>query len=353
MPKTLQKFCIGLGILVVLGSGIGWGLKFKRVYLDSWPTDLKLNSAFMRMTASDAKPFYACRFMKDNKLAGKAFNYWTEGGFIAYGQNPDPNTGRTPLRLFMDGRAQAAYEPRAYEIWSRIMSAGPIVHDAKVRQRKLNRDDYIKIGKWIDSELTKRKVWVVLMPTGQFEGPFVRGIEHNTVWAPVFMNNKQKMFVDRRTPRGRELFESILNDDGRTLYPENFSRSLTLAHILFLYHAQDQAARKKALDHAIKAFELNPSQAPMREILNATRFPELRARAHDYCKNYFDEFTEKRELWANQHSFHHRIAAALNACNYLREVARVQKNTKLMQFYDGKLKEYSGIRKLLLQKKRW
>ncbi len=52
------------------------------------------------------------------------FNYWTEGGFIAWGQTPDAD-GHTPLQLFMDGRAQAAYDYDAYGIWSEIMSGGP------------------------------------------------------------------------------------------------------------------------------------------------------------------------------------------------------------------------------------
>ena len=69
----------------------------------------------MRMTASYAKPFEACEFMRLNKLSGIMFNYWTEGGFIAWGQEPDPETGRTPLQLFMDGRAQAAYDVKVFD----------------------------------------------------------------------------------------------------------------------------------------------------------------------------------------------------------------------------------------------
>ena len=81
-------------------------MRFNTVYLDYWPADAKFTSVFMRMTASDAKPFAACEFIRKNKLSGKMFNYWTEGGFIAWGQDPDPKTGRIPLQLFMDGRAR-------------------------------------------------------------------------------------------------------------------------------------------------------------------------------------------------------------------------------------------------------
>lgn len=346
MSQPLQLFFIVLGAAVVLISGIGWGLKFKRVYLDAWPTDSKLNSVFMRMTASDAKPFYACQFIRDNNIEGKIFNYWTEGGFIAYGQNPDPNTGRTPLQLFMDGRAQAAYEPTAYRMWSDIMSGGPAVYEAKVRNKAL---DYKKIGNWVDKRLKGQKVWVVLMPTGQFETPFTKGLESHPDWQIVFYNNKQKLFVDIKTPQGKKISDGISN--GETKFPDDFSRNLIMAQTGFT----DQKANttKQAFDFAKEAFELNQSQAPMRQVMFATRFPGLRAEAEVFCRNYFEEFEENIETWPNEHGYHHRIAAALNACSFLREIARREKNTKLEQEYAAKMELYRNRRQLLLKRKRW
>ena len=350
MPQALQLCLIVVGAAAVLLSGIGWGLKFKRVYLDAWPTDTKLNSMFMRMTASDAKPFYACMFIRDNKLEGKIFNYWTEGGFLAYGQNPDPNTGKTPLRLFMDGRAQAAYQPSAYRMWSDIMSGGTTVYEARLRNRSLKRDDYIKIGKWVNERLTRENVWVVLMPTGQFETPFVKGLEHHTNWTMVFFNDKQKMFVDRTTPQGKQLFEGIFT--GKTVYPDNFTRNLIKAQHWFSL-TQDPNARKQALEFAKEAFGLNQSQAPIRLILYATRSPELKAEAEGFCKEYFDQFEKNRDEWSHQDGYHHRIAAVLNVGSYFREVAKRANNTELMQSYDTKMSQYHAERQELLRKKRW
>jgi len=349
MPQALQLCLIVAGVAAVLFSGIGWGLKFKRVYLDAWPTDTILNSMFMRMTASDAKPFYACMFIRDNKLEGKLFNYWTEGGFIAYGQNPDPNTGKTPLRLFMDGRAQAAYQPAAYKLWSDIMSGGTTVYEARLRGRSLNRDDYIKIGKWVNEMLTGQNVWVVLMPTGQFETPFVKGLEHHNNWVLVFFNDKQKIFVDRTTPQGKQLVEGIFN--GKTVYPDKYSENLIKAQHFFSMTQVD--ARKQALEFAKEAFSLNQSQAPIRLILYATRFPELKAEAERFCKEYFDQFEENKDEWSHQDGYHHRIAAVLNVGSYFREVAKRAKNTELMQSYDTKMSQYHAERQELLSRKRW
>jgi hypothetical protein len=350
MPQALQLFFIVVATAVVLISGIGWGLKFKRDYLDAWPTDTKLNSVFMRMTASDAKPFYACKFIRDNKIDGKIFNYWTEGGFIAYGQIPDPNTGKTPLQLFMDGRAQAAYEPTAYKQWSDIMSGGPEVYQANLRKKPMNAEVYKKIGAWIGEELKKRKVWIVLMPTGQFETPFAKGLEYHPTWMIIFFNDKQKMFVDITTPKGKKLFDGILT--GETIYPDEFSHNLIKAQTWFSF-AKAADARKQGLNFGNKAFEISQSQAPMRQIMYATRFPELRLQAEGLCKDYLDRFEENRELWSKQDSYHHRIAAVLNVCSYFRELARRQKDTTLMQSYDARIKQYQNERHLLLKRKRW
>jgi hypothetical protein len=351
MSQPLQLFFIVLGAAVVLISGTGWGLKFKRVYLDAWPTDSKLNSVFMRMTASDAKPFYACKFIRDNNIGGKVFNYWTEGGFIAYGQIPDPNTGRTPLQLFMDGRAQAAYEPAAYKRWSDIMSGGPVVYQVtKVEKRALAGADYKKIGNWVDKELKGQEVWVVLMPTGQFETPFTKGLEYHTNWQVVFYNNKQKLFVDITTEQGKKIFDGI--STGETLYPDEFSRNLIMAQTGFTF-VQETNAKKKAFEFAKKAFNLNQSQAPMRQVMLATRFPELRAEAEKFCKDYFEKFEENIETWPNEHGYHHRIAAALNACSFLRQIAKREKRPEDAKKYDEKMSLYQSKRQLLLKRKRW
>jgi hypothetical protein len=347
MPYPLQLFFIVAGAAAVLGLGTWWTLKFKRVYLDPWPTDPKLSSVFMRMTASDAKPFYACKFIKDNSLKGKMFNYWTEGGFIAWGQQADPNSGKTPLRLFMDGRAQAAYMRAAYDLWSDIMFGGPIVQSVRVRRREFTNEDYSKVGKWIGQQLKKRNVWVVLMPAGEWRKPFVRGLQTNRNWPLIFFNNKQKLFVDIRTPQAKKLFDGILT--GKTRYPDDFSKNLIMAHLSL---ANKQSARQ-GFDFATEAFRLNPSQAPMQKILSAARHPELRGAVKKFCEDYLADFTKNKDAWAAQDGYHHRIVAALNAATYLRQIARRQKNTPLAQSYNAKVREYNRERVRLVRTKRW
>ncbi|MHC4575606.1 MAG: hypothetical protein ACYS76_16050, partial [Planctomycetota bacterium] len=343
MPYSLQMFFAVLGGVVVLWLGASWLLKFKYIYLDPWPTDPKLSSIFMRMTDSHRKPFYACQFIRDNKLRGKMFNDWTEGGFIAWGQRPDPNAGKTPLQLFMDGRAQAAYMRNAFDLWSNIMAgghvAGRLMASARARKRQLTADDYEQIGEWIDEQLKKHKVWVVLMPTDEFKKPFVRGLEHNRNWRVVFLNNKQKLLVDIATRQGRELFEGI--STGKTRYPDEFSKDLIIAHNLLLY-GRDENAHRQGLDFAMKAFNLNPSYAPIRQMLYAAgRYTNLRPVVAKFCQDYFDEFEQKKDEWARTDGYHHKVVAALNAASYLRRLARSRKDTTRIQLYSAKIREYN------------
>ena len=348
MSCGLQRFFIFSGIFIVLFFGMFWGLKFKRVYLDPWPSDKDFSTVFIRMTASHEKPFSACKFIKDNKLKGKMFNYWTEGGFIAWGQEPDVETGKTGLQLFMDGRAQAAYDYSAYRKWAGIMFGGPLVREAQIRKSKF---DYKKIGQWTSNELKKDDVWLILMPQNKtvLEGPFLRGIERDNDWQMVFLSRRQKLFVDITTPQGKKLFDGIFS--GETVFPSEYLKNIIVSHHLILY-GKGIDVKRKGLMSALKAFELNPSTVAMRKILFAQRFPELHATVTEFCENYLDEFIKNRDVWAKEDGFRDRIIPAIMSCSYLSVVAKRSKDDVLAQFYKDKQREYeSAIGKMGRQ--RW
>ena len=362
MSQSLQLFFTVVGAVVVLFLGIGWGLKFKRVYLNPWPPDPKFSSVFMRMTASDAKPFYAMKFIRDNHLKGKMFNYWTEGGFIAWGEQPDPKTGRTPLQLFMDGRAQAAYNRKAFDLWSHIMAGGQITTQileiSRARNQPVTADDYVKIGQWMDKQLRDYGVWVVLMPSAVFDDPdrqlkyyAIRGLEYNPYWRIVFHNRRQRLYVDIRTPQGKELYDGIFN--GSTIYPDDYHANLMRARNCLIY-LPGKEDKKRGLDFAMKAFELNPTSTPMMEILAfGENFPELSAKVGTFCQEFFDKFIENQDQWARQDGFRLRVDAARLASSYLRKLAREQNNKELENFYANKEREFINEMIEMAQTKRW
>ena len=188
------------------------------------------------------------------------------------------------------------------------------------------------------------------MPSGQFSSVFVRGIESNRNWYLVFFNNKQKMLVDVTTPQGRELFDGIRS--GKTLYPDDFSKNLVIAHNMLSF-GKGKDAKRQGLDFAIKAFNSRPSQAPMREIIFAAGFAGLRSRVNDFCENFINDFAKNKDNYAKEDGYYHKVVVALLASDYLQRIAERKKDAKLMEFYTAKKQEYENEQKRVLKGRRW
>ena len=278
-------------------------------------------------------------------------NYWTEGGFIAWGQEPDPNTGRTPLQLFMDGRAQAAYDRKAFDTWSYIMAGGRITHQIleriSVKGGSVTAADYEQIGEWMDEQLTAKAndVWVVLMPSVVFGGSkdkasfhTIRALERHPDWRLVFLNNRQKLLVDIRTPQGRKLFDGIFT--GETIYPDEYHKNLIGAYCRRLYR-RDAIETKKGFDLAVKAFNSNPSPAAMLEMLAFARFSELRHTVDKFCEDYYKRYAENQGGWAKQDGYSLKTQAVRIACAHLKGAARGRRNTKLVSLYTSREQAYT------------
>ncbi len=351
LSALARRVIISVGAAIVLLLGFGWGFWFKYVYIDAWPADPVLASVFMRMTASDAKPFMACQFISKNRLCGKMFNYWTEGGFIAWGEEPDPNTGHTPLQLFMDGRAQAAYNVVAFDLWTQIMSGGPAVRRAVMTNQDLTIKDYIEIGNWISEQLRKEKVWVVLMPANQFDKPFVRGLEQKYAdWPIVYLDDKQKLFVDIKAPEGRQLYEGVFT--GQTVYPDESTANMSRGHNFLLLADPEQ--RKRGLELIVKAFNESPSPAAVIEmLLLAGRYGELLPRIDQVCAAYAVDFEKNKKTYARQDGYNLRLETARLTLLRMEQVARSRGDAKMAETYRNGCDGYERERDRLAMKKRW
>jgi hypothetical protein len=353
VPPIPSAWRLGLSIVggcVVLLFAVWWGLRFHTVYLDYWPADTKYTSVFMRMTASDAKPFAACEFIRKNNLSGKMFNYWTEGGFIAWGQNPDPRTGRTPLQLFMDGRAQAAYDRKVFDLWTDIMSGGPAATPALLEGRRPTRNECMQIGEWISKQLQRHNVWVVLMPNNQFDKPFTDGLEYSSDWRIVYMDDKQRLFADITSLEGEQLFEGMFT--GKTIYPDGYSAKLTTGHNLLLF--QDPAQKKKGLELLIGAMEENFAPGPLIEMLMiGSQFPDLRPRIDEICEQYAKDFSENVKAYAGRDGFNVRLEAIRLVMIRLQQVAQSNHSRELAAVYDRQIEAYEDQRETILLTKRW
>jgi len=342
LPPMLQWGVLALAVGIILGFGTWTGAKYHKIYLSPWPADAQYHSQFMRMTASFVKPFEACQFIRDNKLHGKMMNYWTEGGAIAFGQAPDPCTGVTPLQLFMDGRAQAAYDRKTFDEWNTIWNAGNegtrILRKQAKKQRATDKD-YKAAGKWITEQLRKRQVWAALTPQGQFDKTFSRSLDYMpNDWALVYQDGKQKLFVDRTTPQGKVLHNGIKS--GRTVYPNEFIRQLNLAHFTMIYD-QGVGAKEKALAYAIKACELNPCQVAMQELWMMSQYsPSMIDKIIAFSQTHVEDFETNKAKYAKMHGFQERLGAARLACSILLKYGPGKLAAKALEDYRSQSRAY-------------
>jgi hypothetical protein len=328
IPPVVMHIVRGFVIVVLMALSLIWGSKYKHIYLDPYPMDAKYNSVFMRMTASYLKPIEADEFIRFNNLSGRIFNYWTEGGAVALGQTPDPQTGQIPLKLFMDGRAQAAYNHDIYRLWQNIFSGGPIAIAEQAKNRdKMSDKTYQQIGEWINGQLEERDVWVTLMPSSQEKSTFIRALQKTGSWKTAYIDGVQHMLVDKKTAKGTALLSQILN--GQAQFPNAYTKDLTTFMVIMENAVSDRYSDLYKL--AKEAFTLHPTPTTAMMLLKLRGTPAILDDFTDYLNN----FIEQKKTYQNEDGYQQRLRAAIVAADYLAVEDpdnRSRYNTLIQQF---------------------
>ncbi|MHC5123720.1 MAG: hypothetical protein ACYSOR_05905, partial [Planctomycetota bacterium] len=323
LSPIIQRFVRYATVLVILGFGIFWGIKYKRIYLDPWPTDDRYNTVFMRMTASHLKPFEVGEFINDNEINGRVFNYWTEGGAVAFGQIPDPENGKIPLKLFMDGRAQAAYDHDIFRLWQTIHAGGPVARQAMMKDKKIDPERMKEVAAWVDEQLRKHAVWVALMPKSQESSTFMRALTQRANWKTAYLDNTQHLLVNIETPQGKQLIDKILKDEA--VFPDAYSKSVTTSTAIFENNYRERTKDLYPMTKA--AFENRPdpsSVLPMIEI--AKRIPGLRTMITADLQSYVDNFVQHKDDYQKQDGYSLRLNSAEISARFLSQLLPEQKN---------------------------
>jgi len=361
--KTLQlpvfgsqwrKSIIAAAGIIVLSFGFVWGAKYKRIYLDPWPNDDIRDSVFMRMTASNLKPFDVCTFIRANELSGRMFNYWTEGGALAFGQKPDPETGQTPLQLFMDGRAQAAYNHDKFMEWRDIYSGGDENSVAtKVRRtgKFPNKKEMREIGDELTAIMKKDDIWVFVLPAREFSPKkdprhnnfFPLALSRHPEWVIAYADNYQMLYVNTTMAKGKSLYTKLLNRQLK--FPTEMSENYTLAKHYLL--SKSEKICREGFEMAKKAFELDESSGPMAQLVyEAGKRPELRKETIEYVAAYVTNFMDKQEDLSGQGGYNKKLDSARIGARYLSGVYK-NTNPKLSAMYNQMqnkmLKERSAL----------
>jgi hypothetical protein len=229
------------------------------------------------------------------------------------------------------------------------MSGGPTAMNVAMAKRKYTQADYKEMGKFISEVLRKRKVWLILMPVSKNTNRFIKSVETNKDWQVIFFNNKQKMFVDIKSDKGLKLMEGIVTSE--TVYPDEFSRNLMLSRV---YGRQkSEASVEIGLKNALQAFQINPSQIPLLEIVSFARYTKLKPQVDDFCKKYVQEINENIDKYRNEDSYFNRITAATLAVRYLERAISKEENPQLFRSFANMKRALKIEQSQISKTKKW
>jgi len=309
VPQSYRHLSLSLYGAICLVLGLYWGSSFYQIYLAPWPEDSVYPSVFMRMPASNVKPIDVCRFINDNQISGRMFNYWTEGGAIAFGQKPDPATGEIPLKLFMDGRAQAAYDHDTYTQWQVIYGGTecPAVKNAYLAGRAMTDADYRAMAEWINQTLKPYEVWVVLVPMSQGNSDFMKALSHSGNWKTAYYDTCQWMMVDTRYAKGEALIRSIIN--GTAVFPTELSRHMTLTKLLPTIYTSSLAGTLE--QSAVEAFRIRPCTATLIELINAGMTTGNHKLILEQLTQFMTDFEANRAAYRQKNGYLERLRCAI------------------------------------------
>ncbi|OQA13853.1 MAG: hypothetical protein BWY64_03461 [bacterium ADurb.Bin363] len=98
IPKLLWQFIMTIAIFLLF---------LHIITLKIFPGIVLAGGLFNYMTVDQSFPESACKFMKENQIKGRLFNYYNWGGYILWHLYPD-------VQIFIDGRAHGVYGEHFY-----------------------------------------------------------------------------------------------------------------------------------------------------------------------------------------------------------------------------------------------
>ncbi|MCH8218551.1 MAG: hypothetical protein IH892_17470, partial [Planctomycetes bacterium] len=313
-----------LSIVYVLCFGVSSAYAFGRQFVLPLSHQSGGQTVFERMLSAHTMPIGACAFLRENGINGKMFNVWREGGYIAWAQGLSSGTGKADVELFIDGRAQAAYDPSWRREWTDLMDCRPILPEKGLLGPDSKERRWQEIGDWAVSRLRGHGVTLALLPMSPETRHITRALDTHPDWRLVYLDGKHRLFVDEKTPWGQRLVEGI--PTGRTRYANEFARELTLARY-HLRRGTTEDARRQGLDHARSAFAMKATPCSASLITRqAGAIPELEAETVAFCKEALSALRKGTDRGGQEQDALQRGEAARELERFLRsrqEVSRL------------------------------
>lgn len=311
-----------------LAAGIGgalFGLRFHRVYLQPWPPDAAHTSLLDRLTHTFQWPHGACEFLRLNRQTGTLFAFWQETGFVLWAQDPEPATGRLPVQVFIDGRAQGAYPIETFRQYVQLRDGGPTGVAVKQQERRFTAAEADEVRTFLQGNLRALGVNLALIPAEEARVPISQALFNTPGWQVVYMDHRHSLLADITTPAGKALADGVWN--GSTRFPAGESAGLTRCFLLL--QRGDAASVREALTLARQLLAAEPTQRAVAYTTQAAEMAGLGDELEAVLRATAEGYLGRREMLLHRDGYYQSLAAALAALGNLQTRAERRGDTRL------------------------
>lgn len=298
-------------ILAVLAVGRGIAAH----YLAPWPADALYASTFDRLTHSYLRPHGAMGFLAGNSVQGRILVPWEEGGFVEAAQQPDPGSGRTPLQVLIDGRAQEAFPAATLATYQELMAAGPPGAALAASGRGPTAAEASAMYAWVEHRLEELGIGIVLVTPGSTASMLSAALFNSAAWQVVYLDEHHSLLASRALEA--ELVAAV--DAGRAAYPDDQSAAVTRAY-LGLRRGDDESL-DEAFRQAKAACEPVPSARAVGLAAQAATAPNRQAELRSWLRQLAERVMAEWPGLRRQDGHFRHLAAARQALGLLHEDA--------------------------------
>jgi hypothetical protein len=289
------------------------GARFHRVYLAPWPADATHVSPLDRLTHTFQWPHGACQFLRLNRLTGRLFAFWQETGFVMWAQDPEPITGRLPVQVLIDGRAQGAYPIETFRQYIHLRDGGPTGEAVRQQERAFTPVEADAVRTFLQGNLRAMGINLALIPGDEAQAPISQALFNTPGWQVVYMDHRHSLLADTTTPAGQALADGIWS--GTTRFPEGEPQALTRCFLLL--QRGDDASLGEALHLAGEVLAVAPSPRAVTYAAQAGdatgRGDELEALLEATVESYL----ARREVLQRHDGYYRPLVAAFAALGHL------------------------------------
>jgi hypothetical protein len=302
---------------LAVAAAVTLAVRFNRVYLGPWPVSVAHTAVADRNLQTFRQPWDACTFVRSNALAGRLLSFWEESGFWEWCQQPDAATGRPPMEVLIDPRAQAAFDLPVFRTYRDLLDGGPAGAAAAKAGRDLGDGDLAAVRSHVATRLRELGILLVHVSPGGLDSGAGRTAFSLAGWEPVYVDAHHALVVDAASEPGRALVAAV--DGGTARFPSEASAALTRAYRLLRQFKPEPTVEGFAL--ARRAYQLEPSARAVGYIAAATQYPPLREQVVRYCADIVADLASNRDRHLLKPGYFQRVMAATAATQHLVETA--------------------------------